>query len=59
MARRFGMTNDDIIYKAEGYITAWFMYYLQGDEEAKKAFWGENPELEKNQKYQDFQSNNE
>lgn len=57
MARRTDMTHDDMLYKAEGYVTAWFMYYLQGDEEAGKAFWGDNPELEQNPKYQDFDSN--
>lgn len=56
MARRTGMTHDDMMSKAGGYVTAWFMWQLQGDEEAAKAFIGENPEISNNQLYQDYQS---
>lgn len=52
-ARRTGMTHDDMLYKAQGYVTAWFMWQLQGDEEAAKAFIGENPEIMSNKLYQD------
>lgn len=41
------------LYKADGYVTAWFMYYLQGDTEAKKAFYGEDAEIHKNDNYTD------
>lgn len=53
MARRIGMTHDDILYKAQGYVTAWFMWQLQGDEEAGQAFTGENVEILNNELYQD------
>ena len=56
-ARRTGMTHDDMLYKAEGYVTAWFMWQLQGDEEAGKAFIGDNPELLTNKMYQDQRIN--
>ncbi len=47
------MTHDDMLYKAEGYVTAWFMWQLQGDAEAAKAFTGDNPEIMQNNLYQD------
>lgn len=53
MARRIGMTHDDMMYKAGGYVTAWFMWQLQEDEEAAKAFSGELPEIMDNKLYQD------
>ncbi|WP_270277302.1 alpha/beta hydrolase family protein [Enterococcus casseliflavus] len=53
MARRIGMTHDDMMYRAGGYVTAWFMWQLQGDEEAAKAFSGELPEIMDNKLYQD------
>lgn len=57
MARRVGMTHDDMMYKAGGYVTAWFIYWLKGDEEAGKAFFGENAELMGNPLYQDQRGN--
>lgn len=57
MARRIGMTHDDMLYKAQGYVTAWFMWQLQGDEVAKEAFVGENSEILKNKLYQDAKIN--
>lgn len=52
-ARRTDMTHDDMLYKAQGYVTAWFMWQLQDDEEASKVFIGDNPELLNNKMYQD------
>lgn len=52
MARRVGMTHDDMMYKAGGYVVAWFMWHLQGDTVAAKAFIGENPEILSNDRYQ-------
>lgn len=49
--------HGDVLYSADGYVTAWFMWQLQNDEEAKKAFSGENPEIFSNQKYQDLNIN--
>lgn len=56
-ARRTNMTHDDMLYKAGGYVTAWFMWQLQDDEEASKVFVGDNPELLTNKMYQDQQIN--
>ena len=53
MARRIGMTHDDMMYSAGGYVMAWFRWQLQGDEEAAKAFIGDSPELMSNPLYQD------
>ena len=52
-ARRKSTPHNEVLYKPDGYITAWFMYYLQGDEEAGKAFFGDNPEISANELYQD------
>ena len=52
-ARRTNMTHDDMLYSAEGYVTAWFMWQLQNNEEASKVFVGDNPELLTNKLYQD------
>ena len=46
-----------MLYYADGYVTAWFMYFLQGDEEAGKAFFGDNPEISANEFYQDIMIN--
>jgi len=53
MARRNDCDHGEMLYFGDGYVTAWFMYYLQGDEEAGNAFFGENAELVSNEKYQD------
>ena len=55
MARRVGMDHDQMMYSAGGYVIAWFCWQLMGDEEASKAFVGDNPELLRNALYQDQQ----
>jgi hypothetical protein len=57
MARRNTGDHGDMLYSGDGYVTAWFMYYLQGDEEAGKAFRGNNAEITENEFYQDQKSN--
>jgi len=42
-----------MLYSADGYVTAWFMWQLKGDEEAAKAFTGDSPEIMTNSLYQD------
>ena len=42
-----------MLYSADGYVTAWFMWQLQGDEEAAKEFVGDKPELMNNELYQE------
>ncbi len=53
MARRRGSEHGGMLYQADGYVTAWFMWRLQGDGEAAKAFTGDSPELADNPLYQD------
>ena len=47
--------HGQMLYYADGYVTAWFMWLLQGDIEAAKAFSGDAPELLSNALYQDQQ----
>lgn len=53
MAVRKNAAHGEMLYSADGYVTAWFMWQLQGDEKAAKAFIGENPEIMNNELYQD------
>ena len=57
MARKVGMEHGQMLYSADGYATAWLLWYLQGDEEAAKVFAGENPEIINNSLYQDQRIN--
>ncbi len=57
MARRVNTDHGDMLTHADGYMTAWFMWLLQGDKEAAKAFIGDNAEIMSNSLYQDQQSN--
>ncbi|HIV67718.1 MAG TPA: hypothetical protein IAA32_02490 [Candidatus Butyricicoccus stercorigallinarum] len=51
--RRVGTVHNEVLYKPDGYITAWFMWQLQGDVEAAKAFIGDSPEILSNERYSD------
>ena len=53
MLRRKDTPHGEMLYSANGYITAWFMWQLRHDEDAAKAFTGETPELTHNPLYQD------
>lgn len=53
MARRIGADHGQMLYSADGYVTAWLMYYLQGDELAKEMFG----EIKNNKPYQDQRIN--
>ena len=53
MARRTSVGHGQMLYTADGYVTAWFMWHLQGDENAARAFAGNEPELLANELYQD------
>lgn len=57
MVRRKNTPHGETLYSANGYVIAWFMWQLQDDEEAAKAFSGETPELQGNLLYQDQQIN--
>ena len=53
LARRNDCDHGEMLYYADGYVTAWFAWQLQGDQEAAKAFIGNSPELLNNSMYQD------
>ena len=55
MAVRSGQQHGEMLYAADGYVTAWFMWYLKGDENAAQAFIGDTPELITNNLYQNQQ----
>lgn len=57
MARRKDADHGDMLYFSDGYVTAWFMWQLQGDNEAAKAFVGDNAEILGNDLYQDHKIN--
>lgn len=52
MATRDKAEHNDMLYWSDGYVTAWFMYYLYGDTEAGRAFFGNSAEILSNQLYQ-------
>lgn len=53
MARRRDTVHNEVLYTANGYVTAWFMWLLQDDAYAAEAFTGENPEIMGNRLYLD------
>ena len=55
MALRTDTDHGSMLYSGDGYVTAWLMYWLRGDEEAGKAFWGEAPELAGNPNWRGVQ----
>lgn len=57
MARRTNAEHGDMLSFADGYMTAWFMWQLQGDQEAAKAFIGADAEILTNELYQDQRVN--
>lgn len=52
MARKEDCEHNDTDSAMDGYVTAWFLWQLQGNKEAAKAFTGEAPELMENPLYQ-------
>ena len=53
MVRRNNTVHNEVLYAPNGYVTAWFMWHLQDDQDAAKAFAGEHPEILNNTLYQD------
>ena len=45
MALRTDTDHGSMLYSGDGYVTAWLMYWLRGDEEAGAAFFGPEAEL--------------
>ncbi len=56
IARKKNVDHGDSYKQFDGYMTAWFMYQLKGDQEAGKAF-SVGGELESNSLYQDVKTN--
>lgn len=55
--RLSGKDHGDIPLSADGYMTAWFMYWLQGDAASGKAFFGADAEISTNENWQDVAIN--
>lgn len=49
IARQTGKDHGDMLCSADGYMTAWFMYYLKGETDAGKVFFGEDAEIHSNE----------
>jgi len=58
IARRKNVDHGEMLYKADGYMTAWFFYTLLGDQTAAKVFKGTNPEIKNNDLWQDVNIKN-
>ena len=56
-ARRTGADHAEMLPWPDGYMTAWFCYWLQGDETAGRAFLGPDAEIAKNPLWQDLEKN--
>lgn len=56
IGRVTGKDHGDMLRASNGYMTAWFMYWLKGDAEAGSAFFGDNAEILANSKWQDVQA---
>lgn len=56
-SRVAGAEHEDMQEKTDGYMTAWMRYHLKGEEEAGKAFIGENAEIRNNANWQDVDKN--
>ncbi len=56
-ARAAGAEHEEMLMRTDGYMTAWMLYQLQGNEEAGKAFLGEDAEILHNSNWQDIEKN--
>ena len=56
-ARAAGAEHEEMLMRTDGYMTAWMLYQLQGNEEAGKAFLGEDAEILHNANWQDIDKN--
>lgn len=52
-ARKTDVDHGDSYEQFDAYMTAWFRYYLAGDQDAGTVFYGDTPELAGNPNYQD------
>ncbi|HEL1906874.1 TPA: hypothetical protein TX976_000812 [Streptococcus suis] len=56
-ARAVNAEHEQMLMRTDGYMTAWFLYHLQNDEQAKQAFLGDKAEILTNQNWQDIEKN--
>ncbi len=56
-ARATGAEHEDMLARSDGYMTAWMLWQLCGDEEAAEVFIGENAEILHNNNWQDVEKN--
>ena len=56
-ARAVGAEHEQMLARSDGYMTAWMLYQLTGDEEAGSVFLGENAEILRNANWQDVEKN--
>ena len=55
--RAVGAEHEQMLMRSDGYMTAWMLYQLTGDEEAGTVFLGENAEILHNANWQDVEKN--
>ena len=56
-ARAVDAEHVQMLMRSDGYMTAWMLYQLAGDEEAAAVFDGENAEILHNNNWQDVEKN--
>ncbi len=54
MGRLVDVDHGDTYKKADSYMTAWFLYWLKDDTNARNIFFGENAEIVNNENWQDI-----
>lgn len=55
--RANGAEHEQMLMRSDGYMTAWMLYQLIGDEEAGSVFIGKNAEILHNANWQDVEKN--
>ena len=55
LALHTDVDHGKMLYSADGYVTAWFLWLLKDDAQAAKVFTGDSPELLSNPLYQEQQ----
>lgn len=56
LAQRKNVDHGSMLWQANGYMVAWFLYTLNGDNQAKQVFVGQNAEIKNNANWQNVQS---
>ena len=55
--RAAGAEHEDMLARSDGYMTAWMLYQLTGNEEAAKVFVGDDAEILNNSNWKDVEKN--